>query len=101
MSHQVRIITQDLARNRMLYTAVIEWTHRSSVIVFHLKSQLVVEQSIHFSMVFSIYNVIKPFVTTFVYFQGFKTPADFYKYLEMIYSGQFNQLRMVVAPSIS
>ena len=48
-------------------------------------------------MVFSIYNVIKPFVTTFVYFQGFKTPADFYKYLEMIYSGQFNQLRMVVA----
>ena len=48
-------------------------------------------------MVFSIYNVIKPFVTTFVYFQGFKTPADFYKYLEMIYSGQFNQLRMVAA----
>lgn len=52
MSHQVRIITQDLARNRMLYTAVIEWTHRSSVIVFHLKSQLVVKQSIHFPWFF-------------------------------------------------
>ena len=61
VSHQVRIITQDSARNRMLYTAVIERTHRSSAIVFHLKSQLVVKQSIYFSVVLSIYNVIKPF----------------------------------------
>ena len=30
-------------------------------IVFHLKSQLVVIQSIYFSVVLSIYNVIKPF----------------------------------------
>ena len=76
---------------------MIEWTHHSSIIVFHLKSQLVVKQSIYFSMVFSIYNVIKPFVTTFVYFQGFKTPADFYKYLEFTYCGQFNQLIIIVA----
>ena len=52
MSHQVRIITQDLARNSMLYTAVIEWTYRSSAIVFHLESQLVVKQSIHFPWFF-------------------------------------------------